>query len=44
MGRFCQVVGTGKNFLGKILEGTDTFYVIKFEDIPNYWLDEICYT
>ena len=25
-------------------EGTDTFYVIKFEDIPNDRLNEICYT
>ena len=32
------------NGIGKILEGTNTFYVIKFEDIPKYWLNEICYT
>ena len=30
MGILCQGVGTGKNGLGKIVEGTDTFYVIKF--------------
>ena len=26
------------------MEGTDTFYVIKFEDIPKDWLNKICYT
>ena len=26
------------------MEGTDTFYVIKFEDIPKDRLNEICYT
>ena len=44
MVRLCQGIGTGKNGLGKRVEGNHTFYVIKFEDIPNYWLDEICYT
>ena len=43
MGRFCQGVGTGKNGLGKIVEGSDTLYVIKFEDIPTDRLNEICY-
>ena len=33
-----------KNDLGKRVVGTDTFYVIKFEDIPKYRLKEICYT
>ena len=40
----CQGVGTGKNGLGKRLEGKNNFYVIKFEDIPKDWLNEICYT
>ena len=26
------------------MEGTDTFYVINFEDIPKYCLRKICYT
>ena len=26
------------------MEGTDTFYVIKFEDIPKDWINKICYT
>ena len=33
-----------ENGLGKKVEGTDTFYVIKFEDIPKDRLNEICYT
>ena len=33
-----------KNGLGKRVEGTDTFYVIKFEDIPKDSLNKICYT
>ena len=44
MGRLCQGVGTGKNGLGKIVEGTDIFHVINFEDIPKDLLNEICYT
>ena len=44
MGRLCQGVVTGNNGIGKRVEGTNTFYVIKFEDIPKDWLSEICYT
>ena len=44
MGRLCQGVCTGGNGLGKRVEGTDTFYVIKFEDIPKDRLNKICYT
>ena len=44
MGRLCQGVGTGKNGKGKIIEGTNTFFTIKFEDIPKDRLNEICYT
>ena len=44
MGRLCQGVGTGENGLGNGLDGTDTFYVIKFEDIPKERINEICYT
>ena len=44
MGRLCQGVGTGKNVIGKRMEVTNTFYVIKFEDIPKYWLNKIYYT
>ena len=44
MGRLCQGVGTGENVLVKRVEVTDNFYVIKFEDIPNDRLNNICYT
>ena len=44
MGRLCQVVGTGPNGRGKIIEGTNTFFAIKFENIPKDRLNEICYT
>ena len=44
MGRLFQGLVTGKNGLGKIVEGTDTFYVMKFEDIPKDRLNEILYT
>ena len=44
MGRLCQGVGTGNNGIGKRVKGTNTFYVIKFEDIPRDHLNEICYT
>ena len=43
MGILCQGLGTGKNGLGKRVEGTDTFYAIKFEDIPKDRLNKICY-
>ena len=44
MGRLFQGLVTGKNGLGKIVEGTDTFYVMKFEDIPKDRLNGVCYT
>ena len=43
MGRLCQRVGKGKNGLGKIVEGTNTSYVIRFEDISKDRLNEIFY-
>ena len=44
MGRLCQGVGKGKNGLCKRVEGTNTFYVVRFEDKPKERLNEICYT
>ena len=44
MGRLCQGVGTGPNGKGKRIEGTNTLFAIKFENIPKYRLNEICYT
>ena len=44
MGRLCQGVGTGKDGLGKILEGTNTFHAIKFENTSEDKFKEIFYT
>ena len=44
MGRLCQGVGKFPNGKGKRIEGTNTFFAIKFEDIPKDRLNEICYT
>ena len=44
MGRLCQGVGKGPNGKGKRIEGTNTLFVIKFEEIPKDRLNEICYT
>ena len=44
MGRLCQGVVTETNGIRKRVEGTNTFHVIKFEDIPKYRLNEIWYT
>ena len=44
MGRLCKGVGKGPTGKGKIIEGTNTFFAIKFENIPKDRLNEICYT
>ena len=44
MGRLCHGVGKGNNGIGKLVEGTNTFYVFIFEDIPKDCLKEIFYT
>jgi hypothetical protein len=44
MGRLCQGVGTGPDGTGKRVEGTDTFRVIQFDDIPKDRLKEVCHT
>ena len=44
MGRLCQGAGTGNNSIVKIIEGTNTFFVVIFEDIPKDRLNKICYT
>ena len=44
MGRLFQGVDKGKNGHGKIVEGTNTFRVIRFEDILKERLNKICYT
>ena len=44
MGRLCQGVGKSKNGLGKTVEGKNTFFLVRFENIPKYRLNKICYT
>ena len=44
MGILCQGVGTCPNGKGKRIEVTNTFFAIKFENIPKDRLNEICYT
>ena len=44
MGRLCQGVGKGKNGPDKIVEGKNTIYAVRFEDIPKECLNKIFYT
>ena len=44
MGRLCQVFGTVNGGVRKRIEGTDTFHVVRFENIPKKCLKEVCYT
>ena len=37
-------MGTVTNGIGKRVEGTNKFFVIRFEDVPKDRLNEICYT
>ena len=41
MGILCQGVGTGPNGKGKRIEGTNTFFEIKFENMSKDRLNEI---
>ena len=43
MGGLLQGAGRGKTEVGKRVEGTNTFYVIRFEDTPKDRLNKICY-
>ena len=43
MKRLCKGVGKEKYGVGKRVEGTNTFYVIRFEDIPKDRLNKIFY-
>ena len=44
MSILCQRVEQGTNGKGKRIEGTNTFFEIKIENIPKDRLNEICYT
>ena len=35
LGRLCQGIGTSPNGSGKCVKGTDTFFLIRFEDVPS---------
>ena len=41
MGKLCQEVGKVPNGKGKRIEGTNTFFAIKFEKIPKDRVNEI---
>jgi len=45
MGRLCQGIGVGPDGTGKRVKGTtDTFCVIRFQEIPKDRLKEVCHT
>jgi len=44
MGRLCQGFGVGPEGKGKRVDGTDTFRVIRYDDIPKDRLKEVCHT
>ena len=44
LGRICQGIGTSPAGTGKCVKGTDTFFLIRFEDIPANRRKEITYT
>ena len=44
LGRLCQVIGTSPDGTSKRIKGTDTFFVIQFENIPADRRSEIIYT
>ncbi len=44
LGRLCQGIGTGNKAGGKKVEGTNTFHLITFADIPHHKQKEIIYT
>ena len=44
MGRLCQVIGKNTECTGKSVEGTDTFFIIHYHDIPDDRSKDITYT
>ena len=44
LGRLCQGIGTSPDGTRKRIKGTDTFFVIRFENIPADRRSEITYT
>jgi hypothetical protein len=44
LGRLCQGIGTGASPTSKRVEGTNTFFLINYNDIPAHKCKEICHT
>ncbi len=44
LGRLCQSISTGTKPGTKHVDGTNTFFLIKYEDIPTHKRNEICHT
>jgi hypothetical protein len=44
LGRLCQGIGTGAKLGTKRVDGTNTFFCIKYNDIPVHKQKEICHT
>ncbi len=44
LGRLCQGIGTGVKPCTKRVDGTNTFFRIKYNDIPAHKRKEICHT
>ncbi len=44
LGRLCQGIGTGTKPGTKRVDGTNTFFMIKYDDIPMHKRKEICHT
>ena len=44
LGRLCQGIGTGASPTSKRVEGTNTFFLINYNDIPAHKRKEICHT
>ena len=44
MGRLCQCIGVRPQGVGKRVDGTDTFHVIYYDDIPSDRRKDVTYT
>jgi hypothetical protein len=44
LGRLCQEIGTGASPTSKRVEGTNTLFLINYNDIPTHKRKEICHT
>ncbi len=44
LGRLCQGIGAGKTPTAQRISGTNTFFLIDYQDIPAHQKKEICHT